>query len=293
MSFQSQLVKLVSRWMIQPSLKPHLKVDNLRRLDMKKLPTSDASGCTYEDTQIEGVRVIKVQPPQVNDNGLLFYLPGGAYVSGPSSSQLQMVSRIAADIGRVGWLVCYRLAPEHTYPASMDDAVRVYDVARTQFNADNIAMLGDSAGGGLALGLTMRLRDNHEPMPYKLALFSPWLDITMSNPDIAAVERYDTILSSSGLIEAGKLYAGDNDPKYPYLSPIYGDLTGLPPTLLQIGTHDVFIADCRKFRQQAEAVGASLQYTEAEKMVHVYTSMFAIVPEARPAIAEAIAFLQD
>ncbi|MBE8516667.1 alpha/beta hydrolase fold domain-containing protein [Amycolatopsis sp. H6(2020)] len=140
---------------------------------------------------------------------------------------------------------------------------------------------GDSAGGGLALAVAQTLPAAGRPLPARLVLLSPWLDITMSNPQIRQVERRDPWLSSAGLIEAGQAWAGGDDPHDPRLSPINGPIAGLPPLDLYIGTADVFHPDTGRLREKAAQAGVAIRLTEVDGAFHVYT--LAPVPKARMA----------
>jgi acetyl esterase/lipase len=149
----------------------------------------------------------------------------------------------------------------------------------------NMILMGDSAGAGLAFGFAQKLRNEDKPLPAQIILLSPWLDVTMSNPEIAEADKKDRMLGIKGLQMAGKSYAGDQDMKHCLISPIYGDFRGLGRISLFIGTHDVLYADCRKFRQMMREQGIPLNYYEYPKMFHVWIAVTAL-KESRSAIGQ-------
>jgi acetyl esterase/lipase len=156
-------------------------------------------------------------------------------------------------------------------------------------SADKLTLMGDSAGGGIALALAQLLRDRHMPRPEHIVLLSPWLDATMSNPEIREIDPVDTLLDIQGLADAGKLYAGPLDPADPMVSPINGSLAGLGLITVFIGTHDLFLADCRRLRALAEAHAIKIDYREYANMVHTW--MLYSLPEARQTKKEIIELL--
>jgi len=290
MNIKLRILELFSRLVLQRAFFP-LNVDRLRSNDKFTTPSKAIAGCTYSSEKLGHIPVHTITPPQIDSDEWLMYVHGGAYVCGPSNVHWETISLLASKTKRKAILVQYRLAPENQYMQASDDFIAIFKHLHEDKKATNVTVLGDSAGGGLTLGSTLRMRDEGLPLPKQLVLYAPWLDATMSNPDISLNEKKDAILGRQGLIDAGKLYAGDQDPKHPYISPIYGDLSDLPPMLLQIGTRDMFLADCRLFKQKAEEAGIQLQYTEAEHMPHAYSVLTALFQEARDAIDETTTFI--
>ncbi|WP_116452498.1 alpha/beta hydrolase fold domain-containing protein [Blastococcus litoris] len=208
------------------------------------------------------------------------YLHGGAYVGEISPQHRALVSRMA-DAGVRVEVPSYGLAPQHTYREAYPFVTAVYRELVAGFGADAVTLAGDSAGGGLAFGLARTLGESGLPQPRRLVLIAPWLDLTISNPGVPAVEARDPWLSSAGLHEAAAAWAGGDDPTDPRLSPLNGPLAGLAPIDVYVGTRDICLPDCLLLRDRAAAEGASVQLTVCEGAVHVYPLIPA--PEGRAA----------
>jgi epsilon-lactone hydrolase len=213
------------------------------------------------------------------------YLHGGAYISEISPQHWALVSRMA-DAGVRVEVPSYGLAPQHTYRDAFPFVTAVYRDLVAEVGADAVTVAGDSAGGGLALGLARTLDEAGLPQPRRLILIAPWLDLTMSNPDIPRVEARDPWLSRAGLHEAASAWAGGDDPTDPRLSPLNGPLAGLAPIDVYVGTRDICLPDSLLLRDRASAEGAPLRLTVCEGAVHVYPLVPA--PEGRAAAREIV-----
>jgi acetyl esterase/lipase len=198
----------------------------------------------------------------------VFFLHGGAYIYGITGFYWQFVARLMKQSEAQVVVADYPLAPQATYAEAYDYVDAVYQRLLETTSPDDIILMGDSAGAGLALGFAQHLRNDKGPLPQQLILLAPWLDITMGNPDMQAVDNHDVMLSIEGLQQAGKAYAGMLDPKDYKVSPLYGDFEGLPPMSVFIGTHDLFIADVRKLKDKMRSANLSLNYFEYPKMIH-------------------------
>src|SRR5699024_4751601 len=181
----------------------------------------------------------------------------------------------------------YPLAPEHTYEDTLHFVYDLYmQKTDTMKNFEDIILMGDSAGGGLALVLAQLLKVKQLPQPEQIILISPWLDLSLSNPEIAPIEKKDPFLLRAGLIEAGKMYAGKTDTKDPKVSPLYGELNGLAAITMLMGSHDILAADARKLVEIAKQQGISIDYIEAANMVHIYPIYN--FPESRIALEQIV-----
>ena len=220
--------------------------------------------------------------------GVLVYLHGGSYVSGPIAEQWKYLARLCDATGMAGLLVDYRLAPEHPFPSALEETLAILaelDPREPWF------LVGESAGGGLALATAYRLRDEDRQLPRALALTAPWLDVTLTDPHARAYTRRDPSLSRDVLTRLGRAYAGEHDPRDPHISPLFGDPSGLPPALIHVGTRELLLADVRTWGRRCAEAGAECEIVEVPGAFHGFTIVLGI-PEARAALAAQAAFIR-
>lgn len=273
-------------------------------LDDVKTPPAEAVGtCRVACEPIAGVHCTFLSPPDAAAHKQIIFLHGGAFTNGPIICHWGMLARICERTRMPAVMVDYGLLPDRPFPAGLNDVLNVYHELRKKSRINELMLMGDSAGGGLALSASLALKDQMKAedatggqdktpgLPDKLVLLSPWLDLTLSNPEIEAIREYEQLLRKEGLIEIGRQYANGRDPAHYLLSPVNGDLTGLPPTLLLIGTHDILVCDCRRFREKARAAGIDLNYQEWEEMFHGWMTLTPQMPEANRAVEEIVGFL--
>lgn len=220
----------------------------------------------------------------------VMYFHGGGYFNGLAPEHWAFFAHIVDQIDCTLIIPDYPLAPEFSVTDAFPMVLSVYQALCHRVGPSHVTLMGDSAGAGLCLVLAQGLLEERLPQPKQILLLSPWLDASMTNPDIAAIDALDPVLGVTGLTYAGHLFAGALDPRHPRISPIYGRLNGLAPVTLFIGTHDVFLPDCRRLQLLAEEQGVALDYHEYPEMLHIW--MFLPIPEARPAIAAIIEKLQ-
>ncbi len=217
----------------------------------------------------------------------ILYFHGGAYVMQLIAPQWTLIGGLVRRTGGTASVALYPLAPEHDWRQGLEAADQAFDELVERAGADNIVVCGDSAGGGLTLALALKRRDEGKPPPAGLVLFSPWLDITVSGPDQPELEKRDPSLNIPMLRRAGEMWARDTDRTSPYVSPLFGDQRGLPPTLLFAGTRDLLYSDARRLAEKAPNVRLET-YPE---MFHVW--MAAPIPEAKRALDQAAAFMME
>ena len=257
-SIQSRMIELSLKKLVQDCFTPLLNVKKLRIDDFHKPGPSAKKYCHTDEVIIHGVPCHWMTPKKVRSPKLILYFHGGAYVCGPSLLHWRMLAFISRKTGYRSIVVDYGKAPEAPYPAGMDNMMNVYKDLLSYTDSENIIFMGDSAGGGLALSLAMKLRDEEIHLPSKLVLLSPWLDVTMNNPALPEVEELDHMLAIPGLKEAGILYSGEEDPLIPYISPLFGSLKNMPQTMLMIGTHDLLLCDSRILKEKADEINFDL-----------------------------------
>ena len=231
-----------------------------------------------ERITVSGMDCVVLSSPNPSMKRIL-YLHGGSYVEQPRLAHWLFLDQLVKDTHAIVFVPIYPKAPVHQFQESYDKVLDMYNLLLKDAKPQDVVFMGDSAGGGLALGLSQYLLSRRMPQPARNILLSPWLDITMENPGISNLERKDPMLLKNHLVVMGKAWAGDLDPHDYRVSPINGPLKGIAPISLYVGTHELFLADARKLRIRALAQGVSFDYHEFPKMNHVFP-VFPI-PEAR------------
>jgi monoterpene epsilon-lactone hydrolase len=224
----------------------------------------------------------------------LLYLHGGAYVAGSLKSHRGFVSRLAVALGGAALNVDYGLAPEHPFPAAVDDAVAAYRWLLGQgAHPRQVVVAGDSAGGGLALALLVALRDAGDPLPAAGTLISPWTDLTASGDSMTSRAELDVMLDAERLLGSAADYLGGASPEEPLASPVFADLGGLPPLLLQVGDPEVLLDDSVRVARAAEAAGTVADLRVWPECFHVWMAAAGMVPEADEAVEEWTEWVHD
>ncbi len=240
----------------------------------------------------DGLSAEWILPSQAVKDRIIFYIHGGGYVSGSCSDHRAMVAKIV-KCSQVGALLFdYRLAPENSYPAALDDTLTAYQwLLGQEVSSARIVIVGNSAGGGLALSALLALRDRGIPLPAAAIAISPITDLKLTGQSHRT--RESVCVSPPGMaVVCSKYYAGDSDPALPYMSPLYGDLTGLPPLLISVGDYDTLLDDSTRFAAKATDAGANVTLRVGEKMVHCYPLMAPLFPEASQALIEICDFIR-
>ena len=240
---------------------------------------------------MEGMQVFVINRNGQTGKKQVLYLHGGAYVNQPSNEQWIFIDKVARNTSATVIFPIYPKAPNHQYRETFDRLLPIYANLITKTSPVNITVLGDSAGGGLCLAFAQLLLEKGLPQPGNIILMSPWLDITMKNPDIPALEKDDPMLGAYGLAEIGKIWAGDSDLNNYLLSPINGQIKGLGSITLFVGTHELFLPDARKFRDMAAAQGVKINYFEYPKMNHDFPLY--PIPEAGKATNQIINIINE
>jgi len=260
-------------------LKERVELDKLGA--MFKLP----KGIKAVKELAGGVLAEWLIPPGVSNGRVVLYLHGGSYISGSCNSHRSIAANIASASKARALTLDYRLAPEHPHPAAVEDAVAAYKwLIDGRVDPKHLAIAGDSAGGGLAVALLVSLRDRNIPLPAACVCLSPWTDLTFTGESWKSKAAVDLIIYDYKERAFAKMFLAGIDPKTPLASPLYADLKGLPPLLVQVGTDEVLLADSTRLVERAKQAGVNAVIDEWEKMQHVWQFAASFIPEGRRAI---------
>jgi monoterpene epsilon-lactone hydrolase len=242
--------------------------------------------------RIDGISSEWIMPSQTTKDKLIFFVHGGGYVSGSCSDHRIHVAKFVKGSNIGALLFEYRLAPEHPFPAALDDSVAVYRwLLAHGVSSPNIVFAGDSAGGGLCLATLLALKDQGVPLPSAVVAISPWTDLKCSGGSYRSNAR--KCLSPDGIWTAfSKHYAGCHDPSLPWISPVYGDLHGLPPMLIYVGGDEILRDDSVCFAEKAKDAGVDVKLRVGEGLFHCFPVCAPLFPEASQAMAEICCFIK-
>jgi len=246
--------------------------------------------------QIEPVRAGKIAaewivPNEIRQSAAVYYMHGGAYCAGSLNTHRAFLGKLALVCGCRVLNVDYRLAPENPFPAALDDVFTVYNYVIATFPAKKIIVAGDSAGGGLSVVLAMKLRDEKIELPAACVLMAPWVDLTCDNASYQSVGKKDVLLNQKRLKRNARMYAGAEDIRHCYISPVNGDLTGLPPVLIQVGTHDMLLGESKLLAERLKSAGTAVTLETWPKMIHGWQNLGNLIPESRRAIQNIAGFI--
>ena len=244
----------------------------------------DAGGVSAEWSVADGADQDKV----------ILYVHGGGYVMGSAGSHRDMTGRLSQTAGARVLSLNYRLAPEHPFPAPVDDAVAAYRWLLGQgIQASNIAIAGDSAGGGLAFAALIAIRDAGEPVPAAGIGISPWVDMEGTGESMTTRAAVDPVVQKEGLLGMAKIYLGGADPKNPLAAPLHANLAGLPPLLIQVGDAETLLNDATRITERARKADVDVTLKVWDEMPHVWHLFAPILPEGQQAIEEIGAFFKE
>jgi len=224
--------------------------------------------------------------PEVAKDRAILYLHGGGYIQGSITSHQDLAQRISKASKIKVLLLDYRLAPEHPFPAALEDSVRAYEwlINNEVYKPKNLIIAGDSAGGGLTLATLVKLRDQGVRLPATAVCLSPWTDLALTGDSIKLKLHEDPFISPDNLMFSAGLYLGKTDPKNPYASPLYADLKGLPPLYIQVGSAEILLDDATRLAERAKEAGVEVQLDIWEDMIHVFQAFAVMAPEGKEGI---------
>jgi acetyl esterase/lipase len=255
------------------------------RSGMEKVAERVANDVSCESVDAGGVKAEWIVPPGAAADRAILYLHGGGYVMGSINTHRAMIARIARASKARALALDYRLAPEHPFPAAVDDATAAYRWLLAEgFKSDKIAIAGDSAGGGLALAALVALRDAKNPLPACAVAISPWTDMEGTGASMKTKAAKDPMAGSAGLFNMAKLYVGVADPRNPLASPLHADYRGLPPLLIQVGEAETLLDDSTRVAERAKSAGVKVDLEVWDEMIHVWHVFAKLLPEGQQAI---------
>ena len=248
-------------------------------------------GTALEPVEAAGVPAEWIVAPGAARDRAILYLHGGGYAIGSIATHRGVLSLLSAASGAAGLALDYRLAPEHPFPAAVEDALAAYRWLLAQGIAPGrIAIAGDSAGGGLTVATLVALRDAGDPLPACAVTFSPWADLALEGASMDARDALDPMVHRPGLQQMADWYLAGQDPRHPLASPIHADLAGLPPLLVQVGTAETLYDDAVRLAVRAIEAGTAVTFEPWADLFHVF-QLFAMLPEAQEAVRAAGAFI--
>ncbi|TFG15195.1 MAG: alpha/beta hydrolase [Promethearchaeota archaeon] len=247
-----------------------------------------------QKVDIDGMPAEWISAPGTEEDKVVLYLHGGGYISGSINSHRELVSSISRVSKARILIIDYRLAPEHPFPAAVEDSTKAFKwlIENQQINPRNIIIAGDSAGGGLTFATLLNLRDNGMILPVAAIGLSPWTDLGITGETYKTKIKEDPMVSLDGIIFDAILYLGDTDYKNPLASPLYANLNGLPPILILVGTAELLLDDSRRFAERAKHAGIDITLDIWDDMLHVFPAFAAFAPEGQKGIEKMGEFIK-
>lgn len=293
-SLRAKSVRLGLSWFVKRRTRHETLEQSRRRLlVMEAVIPHPPRGTETITINVGGVSADQVITPASRPNRHVLYLHGGGYRLGAPSTYRHLTWRIASAAQAQVLVIDYRLAPENPFPAALEDAVSYYCWLLAEgADARQIVVIGDSAGGGLALALLLKLRDSSLPRPAAAVVLSPWTDLALTGASLTLNAKLDAIVQAEDAPIFAADYLAGTDPRHPYASPLYGDPTGLPPTLIQVGSEEVLRDDAVRMAENMQRAHCQAELQIWPRMPHVWHFLAPILPEAREAIAEISKFVQ-
>lgn len=290
-SLSSKVVKIILRLMNykEPYTKYELDIQKVRKDNISVPGRGMCKGCEIKEETVGSSRTWHLIPKVLKNKKLIIYFHGGGFVVGMVKEQWNTIAKIAVLTGSKVLIPEYPLAPENNCKDVFATVSETYIKALEMTSAADISFIGDSAGGGMLLSFAMLLRDEQKPLPNKLIALSPWVDVTMTNPEMEALDKVDPMISIQGLKRAGEMYASGTETNDYLISPLYGNMAGLPPTYIFAGTHDILFPDAKIYADKSKVANVETYFYEYPKMIHGW--MFLPIMEARKTIKEIVAIV--
>ena len=288
MKVSKSVIRAVLRGSRPPFASRHMGVGGRRlMLELLTAAARPPTGTRYQRVTVAGVPVERVQTPHASTHGTLIYLHGGGYALGSARGYRGLVAHLVAATGMTALIPDYSRAPEAQYPIAFEEMVAVYSrLLEDGLDPKTIVIAGDSAGGGLTLALAMALRDRGIAAPASLGLICPWADLALDVDEMRPVLR-DPLILPSMCAEWAPRYAGSFDPRLPGISPVYGDMRGLPPIVMQTAGDDPISVDADKIETACAATTTGLlDHRRFDNLWHDFHLQVSLLPEAAEAVAD-------
>jgi acetyl esterase/lipase len=286
-------LRLLTARAIDPRTDPRLLREKIERFAKRYVRTPKDTEVTPLD--LDGLSAEFLHPHGVSRDSAttLLYLHGGGYILCSPDTHRPMVAALAKRAGMRALVIDYRLAPEHPFPAGLDDAIKAYRWLMAQgVDPQSITVAGDSAGGGLTLALLVALRDAGDPLPAAAALLSPWTDLAMSGWSHLTHRKLDPMLTVDGALLAARHYLGATNPTNPLASPLYANFDRLPPLAIHVGGNEILLDDSLRLAERARSAGVDVTVKVWPGLPHVFQAA-RFLPEARQSLSELGAFLRE
>jgi acetyl esterase/lipase len=267
-SFQSRLIQMAMGLFGMKHKTERKMISNGFAKEPAKIPDSLRKRFNIQEAEQDARKIWIISPVDSKSDLIILYFHGGAYMSNLRKEHWSLIEKLIIRTGAKIVVPDYPLTPEAGCKEAYDFIEDLFTRLITDYPAKRIIFMGDSAGGGLALGFTQQLRDENRQQPDQIIIFSPWLDVTMCNPDLERLDKEDNLLSIAGLKNAGQKYAGNLDLKDFRVSPIYGDLTGLCRISVFTSTRDILNADAQKLKKLMKDQNINFNYFEYPDMFH-------------------------
>lgn len=292
-SWRARLVRRISSWYVNRVDVTSLNIPKMRRRVNflgGRIPL--AWGVRVRAETIAGLHAEWVEPKGVALDKVLLYWHGGAYIVGSCATHRPMLSRLAKAAGMRALLPDYELAPEHPFPAAVQNAVAVYrELLARGYEPGNISVAGDSAGGGLCVAMLLALRDAGDPMPGAVALMSPWLDLAGQGESMTSRIDQDPWFDPQDLPYVTTHYCSEAERTEPLVSPVYADASALPRTLIQVGNDEILLSDSERLAANMQATGGTVEVDIWPGMWHVWQIFVLLMPESIAALRKLGRFL--
>lgn len=247
-----------------------------------------------EKIDVGGISAAWMSTPEVVKDKAILYLHGGGYIEGSITYHKELTQRISRVSKAKVLILDYRLAPEHPFPAALEDSTRTYSwlVDTEGYLPQNIVIAGDSAGGGLTVATLVKLRDEGMALPAAAVCLSPWTDLALTGDSMKEKVHEDPFMTPDDLMFSASMYLGKTDPKNPYASPLYANLKDLPPLCIQVGTAEVLLDDAIRLATRAKEAGVEVQLDIWEDMIHVFQAFAVLAPESQEGIEKIGEFIK-